>query len=77
MRLALRYPRSCFPLLVRCELRLAAEFDAVRPRISSASCCAFEDAPPLQLGRYAKDREDDLREVGRGIKERLGLVNKG
>jgi hypothetical protein len=59
-------------LLVRREDRLAAEFDAVGSGVGPAARGAFENAAAFQLRCYAEDGEDDLGEVGRSIKERLG-----
>ena len=54
-------------LLVRGEGWLAAEFDAVCLGVGPAARGALQDAAALQLGGDAKDGEDDLGKVGRGI----------
>ena len=59
-------------LLVRGERRLAAEFHAVRLGVGPAARRALQNAAALQLRGDAKDGEDDLGEVGRGVQVRLG-----
>ena len=59
LRLALRHPHPCFLLLMRCELRLAPEFDATFLGLGSASCRPLEDAAAFELGRNPADCEDD------------------
>jgi hypothetical protein len=61
-----------FALLVRGELWLATEFDALRLCIGAASGCALHDAAMFELGGNAEDRKDDLAKVRGRIKERLG-----
>ena len=72
MRLASLEALAGLLLLVRSEDRLAAKFDAVRLGVGPAARGAFENASAFELRRDAKDRKDDLGEVGRGIEERLG-----
>jgi hypothetical protein len=52
-----------FALLVRGELRLAAEFDALGLCVGVAPCGAFRDAAMFQLRRDAKDRKNDLCKI--------------
>ena len=59
-------------LLVRCQLRLAAEFDALFLGFCSAARGAFEDAAAFELRCDAENGKDDLGKVGGRIKERLG-----
>ena len=59
-------------LLVRGEGGLAAEFDAVGLGVGTAARGTLQNATAFELRRNAKDGEDDLREVGCGIEERLG-----
>ena len=63
---------DCFALLVRGELWLAPEFDALRLRVRAASGRALFDAAMFQLRGNAKDRENDLGEIRGCVKERLG-----
>jgi len=59
-------------LLVGCQRRLAAEFDALLLGVGPAARGPFEDAAAFELRRNAKDGEDDLGEVGCSIEERFG-----
>src|SRR6516162_1000052 len=59
-------------LLVGCQRRLAAEFDALLLGVGPAARGAFENAAAFELRRNAKDGEDDLGEVGCSIEERFG-----
>ena len=72
MRLPGLDPSPRLLLLMGGEFRLAAEFDALSLCVGTAPCRAFQDAAALQLRRNAKDGEDDLGEVGRGVQVRLG-----
>src|ERR1700732_1844151 len=65
-------PPDRLALLVRGELWLAPEFDALGLRIGAAPCRAVSDAAMFELRGNAKDRKNDLGKIRRGVKERLG-----
>src|SRR5271166_6435445 len=67
LRLARRYPRPCFSLLMRRESRLATKLHALRLRVGASACCLLGDAAAFQLRGHAKHRKHKLREVTRGI----------
>ncbi len=59
-------------LLVRGKDRLSPEFHALRLRVGAASRSAFQDAAAFEFRGNAKNGENDLGEIGRGIKEWFG-----